>query len=144
MGLLGDDLLQRAGFPAQLLDLAAGRRPRGVARQPPFAGLQELLRPDVIQTLGDALAPAEFRDAMLAAQAVQHDADLLLRRILLARRSANVLHDPLGGRLGSSGFLACLMRNALPCVTEAAARYSNMPGSGGGRIGSGLVTVDRR
>src|SRR5664279_613335 len=35
-------------------------------------------------------------------------ADLLLRRILLARCSANVLHDPLGGRFGGSGFLAHL------------------------------------
>ena len=58
-GLLGDDLLQRPGFPTQVLDLAAGRRPLGVTRKAPFAGLQELLRPGVIQALGDALAPAE-------------------------------------------------------------------------------------
>jgi hypothetical protein len=32
-GLFGDDLLQRPGFLAQVLDLAAGRRPRGVARR---------------------------------------------------------------------------------------------------------------
>jgi hypothetical protein len=32
-GLFGDDLLQRPGFLAQVVDLAAGRRPRGVARR---------------------------------------------------------------------------------------------------------------
>src|SRR6476661_6367956 len=88
-GLLGDDLLQRPGFPAQVLDLAAGRRPRGVARKAPLASLQELLRPGVIQALGDAFTPAQLRDAVLATQTVQHDADLLLGRILLARRPAN-------------------------------------------------------
>jgi len=48
-GLLGDDLVQRPGFPAQVLDLAAGRRPRGVACAAPLASLQELLRPGVIR-----------------------------------------------------------------------------------------------
>src|SRR4030081_1342915 len=41
-------------------------------------------------------------------QTVQHDAELLLGRILLARRPANVLHDPLGGQFGGSRFLAHL------------------------------------
>ena len=36
------------------------------------------------------------RQAVLDSQAVQHDADLLLGRILLARCPANVLYDPLG------------------------------------------------
>jgi len=43
-----------------------------------------------------ALAPAQFSNAALAAQAVQHDADLFLGRILPARRAANVLHNLLG------------------------------------------------
>src|ERR1700724_1090788 len=34
--------------------------------------------------------------------------DPLLGRVLPARRSANVLHDPLGGQFGGSGFLAQL------------------------------------
>jgi hypothetical protein len=41
--LLGYDLLQGAGFLAQFLDLVGRRGPRGVARQSPFAGFQELL-----------------------------------------------------------------------------------------------------
>src|SRR5664279_68974 len=76
--LLGDDLLQRPGFPAQVLDLAAGRRARRVARKAKLASLQELLRPGIIQALGDAFTPAQLRDAVLPAQAVQNDADLLL------------------------------------------------------------------
>jgi hypothetical protein len=56
----------------------------------------------------DALAPAEFRDAVFSTQAIQHNADFLLGRILFAGRSADVLHDPLGGHFGGSGFLANL------------------------------------
>ena len=66
-GLLGDDLLQRLGFSAQVLDLAAGRRARGIARKASFSGLQEILRPSVIQALGNAFTPAQLCDAMLAA-----------------------------------------------------------------------------
>ena len=39
------------------------------------------------------------------------------------------------------GFLSCLMSGS---HAGAAARHPNMPGSGGGRIGSVLVTMDRR
>ena len=63
-GLLGDDLLQRPGFPAQVLDLVAGRRTRGIPGQPSLAGFQKLLRPVVIQALGDALSPTQLRDAV--------------------------------------------------------------------------------
>src|SRR3954449_6691362 len=45
---------------------------------------------------------------VLAAKPIQHDADFLLGRILLARRPANVSHDPLGRQFGGSGFLAHL------------------------------------
>jgi hypothetical protein len=62
----------------------------------------QLLRPSVIQARGDAFAPAKLRCAVLAANAVQHNADFLLGRVLLARRPANAFHDPLG--LQFSGF----------------------------------------
>ena len=42
--LLGDDLLQRAGFLAQRLDLIGRGGAGRVARQAALAGLQELLR----------------------------------------------------------------------------------------------------
>ena len=49
---------------------AAGRRPSLSARKAPLASLQEFFRPRVIQALSDALARAEFRNAVLVAQAV--------------------------------------------------------------------------
>src|SRR4051812_29938147 len=51
--------------------------------------------------------------ATLAAKPIQHDADFLLGRILLARRPANVSHDPLGRQFGGSGFLAHLHSSTL-------------------------------
>ena len=94
-GQIGHDLLQRlrprrrSSFTSR-----AGRRARRVAGQPPLAGLEELLRPAVVQARRDPLAPAELGDAVLAAQALQHDADLLLGRMLLARRAAGCPSRP--------------------------------------------------
>ena len=65
------------GFPAQVLNLSAGCRTRRVARKPPLASLQELLRPDIIEALGDAFTPTQLRDAVVSTQAVQHNTDLL-------------------------------------------------------------------
>ena len=45
-----------------------------------FAGLQELLGPAVIETLGDTLVAAQLGDAVLAAQALQDYTDLLFCR----------------------------------------------------------------
>jgi hypothetical protein len=86
--LLGDDLLQRPGFPTKALDLAAGRRARGVARKAPLPASRNSFDQVLIKALGNAFAPTEFGNAVLAAQAVQHDADFLLGRVLLdvARR----------------------------------------------------------
>jgi Patatin-like phospholipase len=64
-GLLSDDFLQRLGFLSQIPDLAAGRCSCCIPGQPPLAGFQELLRPVVIQALGNALATAQLRDAVL-------------------------------------------------------------------------------
>jgi hypothetical protein len=91
--LLGHDFLQLLGLALEILDLVGGRSAGGVARQAPLAGLQELFRPTVVEALGDALAAAQLGDRVLAAQAVQHDADLLFGRVTLARRPADVLDD---------------------------------------------------
>src|SRR5450631_4140030 len=72
----GHDLLQGAGLTAQILYLVRGRRACRVAGEPLLSGLEEILRPTVIQVLDDSLAPAQFGDALLAAQAFKHDADL--------------------------------------------------------------------
>src|SRR5450759_1163515 len=68
----GHGLLESAGLPAQILDLAGRRGPSRVAGKPPLAGFQKLLRPARVQRRGDAFSPA----ALLAAQAFQHDAYL--------------------------------------------------------------------
>ena len=88
--LLGDDLLEAASFAAQILRRVCGCRPCRIARQPPLAGLEKLLRPTVVQAFRDAFAPAQFGNADFTAQAVEHDADLFFRRILLARCLADV------------------------------------------------------
>jgi hypothetical protein len=70
-----------------------------------FTSLQKFLRPHVIQTLGGpSLTAAQRGDAVLPAQAVQHDADLLFGGIMLARSAADVVHDPLGWGFMGQGF----------------------------------------
>ena len=104
---IGHRLLQGRRLGTQLLHLGAGRlrrcRPPGAACR-----LQELLRPAVVQALRDTLAPAMLGDAVLAAQPGEHDPDLLLRRMLLPGRPADVLHHLLGGGSLRHGFLAHL------------------------------------
>ncbi len=80
------------------------RRPRRIASKTPLARLQELLRPGIIQALGDAFASAQFRDAVLTAQTVQQNTDFLLGGILTARRPANVFYDLLGRQFRGSDF----------------------------------------
>ena len=52
-----------------------------VAGQPLLADLEELLGPAIVEVLGDAFLAAEFGDAVLAAQAIEDDADLLDREV---------------------------------------------------------------
>jgi hypothetical protein len=56
----------------------------------------------------DALTPAKRRDRFLATQPFQHDADLLFRPILLARRPADALDHRLRRQLLCPGFLSHL------------------------------------
>ena len=86
--LLGHDFLQLLGLALEILDLIAGRRSGRVAGEPPLASFEEFLGPAVVEPLGNAFTAAQLGDAHLAAQAVQHDADLLFGRITLgvARR----------------------------------------------------------
>ena len=50
----------------------------------------------------------QIGDAVLAAQAAQHDADLFLGGVLLARRTADVSDDLLGRLFACPGFLSHL------------------------------------
>src|SRR5919205_3695450 len=74
-GEIGHHLLEGGSLPAQAPDLVRGGLPGGIARQALLAGLQEVLGPAVVHVGRDALAPAELGNAVLAAQALQHDPD---------------------------------------------------------------------
>jgi hypothetical protein len=82
----------------KILGLAAGRGPGCIPREALLPGLQELLRPALIQALGNALPPAQFGDVVLAAEPLQNDQDLLVGRMVLPGRPADVLHDLFGRR----------------------------------------------
>jgi hypothetical protein len=108
--LLGHDLLQRAGFLAERLDLVAGGRAGCVTRQAALTGFQELLGPGVIQALGDGFAATKGGDAFLAAEPSQDDADLVLGGMVLARGTTNIADQFFGWypRGWDGGFLAHL------------------------------------
>ena len=92
----GQRLLELARLGPQGLDLVGCRLARRVASEPLLAGLEELLRPAIVEVLGDAFLAAQLGDAVLAAQAFEHDADLLLGRELPPGGSADVPDGLLG------------------------------------------------
>jgi hypothetical protein len=106
--LLRYNLLQITGFTAQILYLVSRGSTRSVPRQTPFASLHEVLRPFVVNALGDALAAAQFSDAVLATKPVQHDPDLLFRRIVFPRRSLDIFDDFLARTFACSRCLSHL------------------------------------
>src|SRR5207244_5465935 len=67
-----------------------GRLTRRVAGEPFLARLQELLRPTVVEVLIDPFLAAQLSNAVLAAQAFQHNADLLFSGMMPACGSANI------------------------------------------------------
>src|SRR4051794_39051451 len=95
--------LQRARLAAQILHLVGGGGTGGVTSQPALAGLHKLLRPGIVQALGDAFLAAKLGKAVLAAQTVQHDPDLVFRREMSPRRTTDVFHHLLGRLLGAWG-----------------------------------------
>ena len=73
--------------------------------RPLLAGFQELLRPAVVEALGDPTSRRHSSaDAVLAAQAREHNPDLLLGRILLARLTPDVAYRRLGAVFQTYGF----------------------------------------
>src|SRR5665213_2911856 len=100
-GELGNDLLERGGLLAQALDVVGAGGTGGVACKPALASLHELLGPGVIQALGDAFLAAQLGDAVLAAQAVQNDPDLVLGREVPPGRTADILDHLLRRLFGS-------------------------------------------
>jgi len=73
---IGDDLLQVARLAAQLLDFVGGGGTRRVTGEPLLAGFEELLRPVVIEALGDAFTPTQGGDRVLAAKSVRYSRGL--------------------------------------------------------------------
>jgi hypothetical protein len=71
------NLLQIARFTAQILHLVGVCSACSIASQPLLACFHEVLRPFVIDALRDAFAAAQLSYAVLPAQAVQDDPDLL-------------------------------------------------------------------
>jgi hypothetical protein len=69
--------LQVTGFAAQVLHLVSVRRTCCIARKASFSGFHEVLRPFVVDALGNALTAAQLSNAILAPQAIQDDPDLL-------------------------------------------------------------------
>jgi hypothetical protein len=63
--LLGDNLLQVTSLTAKGLNLACRGRTGSITRKPPFTSLKKLLRPFVIDTLGNAFAAAQLGDGLL-------------------------------------------------------------------------------
>src|SRR6202023_2658197 len=103
-----DDLLQCAGLAAQVLYLVRGCCAGRIAGEPLLPGLKEVFRPAVIQILDDPFTTAQLGDALLAAQAFQHNADLLFCRELPACRPPDVFHDLFRRFLHRPGFLSHL------------------------------------
>src|SRR5690606_35442873 len=103
-GQVGNAFLQGSGLAAQVMHFAGGRSAGCVSGEAPLAGLHELLRPGVIQALGDPFLAAQLGNAVLAAQAFQHDPDLVFGREVPTRRTPDVLHHPLRGSLGRRFF----------------------------------------
>src|SRR5262249_47810798 len=107
-GLLGDNFLEVLRFAPKLLDLVGRRRTSGVSGKPALAGLEELLRPGVIHALGDAFAPAKLGDRGFAAKAIEHNADLLFRPMVLPSCASDVADNAFRRRGRGLGFLSHL------------------------------------
>jgi hypothetical protein len=74
---LGHDLLQPVVLTPQVLDFGGGRLPGRVAQEPLLAGFEKLLAPPVVEIRRQALPPAERRNALLPAQPLKDNANLL-------------------------------------------------------------------
>jgi hypothetical protein len=73
----------------------------GITGQAALPGFHELLRPDVVQAVGDTFLAAELSNTVIAAQAFQHDPDLVLGREVTPGRPPDILHHMLGRLLKS-------------------------------------------
>jgi hypothetical protein len=87
-GLLGNNFFQLTRFTAKGGHLTRGSRTSRITGKPPLASFQKLLRPFIIDALGNAFTAAQLGDALLTTQSIQHNADLFFSRVLFAGRPA--------------------------------------------------------
>jgi len=97
--LLNDNFLQIFCLAAQCIGLIGDRRARRIASKTALACSHEVIGPFEIGALRYPLAAAELGNAVLAAQAIQHDPDLLFAGILLAGRPLDIFGDLLARAL---------------------------------------------
>ncbi len=90
------------------LHLVAGGLARGVAGEALLAGFQKLLRPAVIETLGNVLASTQRGDALFAAQTFKNNTDLFFCRMVPSRLATDVPDDLLGRAFLAHRFLSHL------------------------------------
>jgi hypothetical protein len=107
-GQISNHLFDVAGFPAETLHLFTGGCACGITRKTPLASFQELLRPTVVEALGNTLATAKPGDPFFTVQAFQHDADFIFSRMVIARCTPDVLDNVFGCWLVWPGFLSHL------------------------------------
>jgi hypothetical protein len=103
--LLGHNLLQGPRLTAEVRYLAARGRTGCVARPAGVCRLRGTPSTSCNKAPRYTLPAAQLGNARLAAQAVQDNPELLLGRVLLARRTPDVPHNALGRRGRRSGFL---------------------------------------
>src|SRR3954452_15763990 len=125
--LLGDNFLQLLCLTPQVFDLLRGGRSCRIPGQPALACLEELLRPAVVQAFSDPLASAQLGNAGFAANAVQHDPDLVFSRIVLPRRAADVLYKLFGRPVRCPGFLSHLRSSFGYDEPEILVTWSSVP-----------------
>jgi len=92
---LRNDFFELAILGPQVFHLGACRLPHRVAAQLLFSGLEEVLALAIVQIHGNPFASAQLGHADLAAYAVEHDPDLLLRGKPPARLTTDVTHGGL-------------------------------------------------
>ena len=89
-------MLELPVLPFERLDLLLSGVPDRITGKPLLAGLHELFGPRVIGVRFDALPPAQVVDGDLAAEALQHDADLLFGAVPAPGNGSHPADEGLG------------------------------------------------
>ena len=91
--LLRLDFFQITRLTPQIFDFIGCGRTGRITSQSALPSLNKVLQPPVVYDLRDALTTAQFGDAVLATQAILHDADILFCGILFAYCPFDIFDD---------------------------------------------------